>query len=356
MGDGHPLKEIARQAGVGLATVDRVIHGRSGVRASTKRRVAQAIEELSRQTLETSLQGRRLSIDLVMAAPDRFSSAVRNALEAQLPQLMPIAMRVRAHLGETATHEEIAAILTRIRKRGSNGILLKAPDHPAIRDEIDACARARIPVITLVTDLQECNRLAYVGLDNHAAGQTAAWLIAGWMPPPTCTGLSVLVVISSARFKGEEERERGFRDYLARHAPHLRIHFLGEGNGLDWQTLGLVEHALVTHPEIEAIYSIGGGNRAIATALNRCKRVPRIFIGHDLDRDNLSLLADRVLTAVLHHDLNADMLLACQLLIEANRLRPTKTEIRPSPAQIITPLNLPGFCAPSLPSRAQKPE
>ena len=37
---GHlTLKELAREAGVSVATLDRVLHGRSGVREDTARRV-----------------------------------------------------------------------------------------------------------------------------------------------------------------------------------------------------------------------------------------------------------------------------------------------------------------------------
>src|SRR5438105_8029040 len=38
------LKDIARQAGVSLATVDRVLHNRPGVRPDTVRRVKEAIK------------------------------------------------------------------------------------------------------------------------------------------------------------------------------------------------------------------------------------------------------------------------------------------------------------------------
>ena len=37
------LKDIARQAGVSLATVDRVLHNRAGVRPDTVRRVKETI-------------------------------------------------------------------------------------------------------------------------------------------------------------------------------------------------------------------------------------------------------------------------------------------------------------------------
>ena len=38
------LRDIARQAGVSLATVDRVLHNRPGVRPDTVRRVKEAVE------------------------------------------------------------------------------------------------------------------------------------------------------------------------------------------------------------------------------------------------------------------------------------------------------------------------
>ncbi|MCP4386361.1 MAG: LacI family DNA-binding transcriptional regulator, partial [Hyphomicrobiales bacterium] len=52
------LKDIALQAGVGIATVDRVINERGGVRPQTLRRVQQAVDELERQQNQIGLTGR----------------------------------------------------------------------------------------------------------------------------------------------------------------------------------------------------------------------------------------------------------------------------------------------------------
>ena len=43
------LRDVARQAGVSLATVDRVLHNRPGVRSDTARRVKEAIARNSFQ-------------------------------------------------------------------------------------------------------------------------------------------------------------------------------------------------------------------------------------------------------------------------------------------------------------------
>ena len=76
VGVGHPyrIREIAMQAGLSEATVDRVLHGRGGVRASTVAEVHQAIEDLHRQRTQLRLAGRTFVVDLVVDAPTRFST------------------------------------------------------------------------------------------------------------------------------------------------------------------------------------------------------------------------------------------------------------------------------------------
>src|SRR6185369_16740469 len=48
VGHRYRVREIAQQAGLSEATVDRVLHGRPGVRASTAAEVEQAISDLDR--------------------------------------------------------------------------------------------------------------------------------------------------------------------------------------------------------------------------------------------------------------------------------------------------------------------
>jgi LacI family transcriptional regulator len=209
--------------------------------------------------------------------------------------------------------------------------------------EIAACvaelAAARVPVVTLVTDLPGTRRLAYVGMDNRAAGETAAYLLAAWHGGRPGT---VLVTLSSSRFQGEEERLAGFRRALRAAAPALRIAEVSEGRGIDRATGELVGAALAADAGIGAVYSIGGGNAAIVAAFDRAERDCAVFIGHDLDGDNLRLLRGGRIGAVLHHDLRQDMRRACQHIMAAHGALPAGTAgAALSAVQVVTPFNIP---------------
>ena len=86
--------------------------------------------------------------------------------------------------------------------------------------------------------------------------------------------------------------------------------------------------SLTHQDDIEGRYSIGGGNRAILDAFDARQRPCRAFIAHDLDRDNRQLLEAGRLSAVLYHDLRADMHRACQIIMQARR--PARCLLAPS--------------------------
>src|SRR5581483_8812827 len=109
---------------------------------------------------------------------------------------------------------EIASVLDTIARRGSRGVILKAPEAPEVNAAVLRLAEAGIPVVTLVTDLPFSKRVAYVGMDNRAAG---AYLINQWLGERDSR---VLVALSRTVFRGEEEREIGFRAAIRERWPH----------------------------------------------------------------------------------------------------------------------------------------
>ncbi len=333
-----PIKEIARQAGLSTATVDRVLNARAHVSPQTKLRVTTAIEELKAQEAQLAARGRRLFFDFVFEAPSRFSREVKAAAEAVLPQIGTAVCRPRFLLQEIMEEDEVVGALKRIMKRGSHGVCLKARDTSKIRDAVKMLAEAGIPVVTLVTDIGCTDRHAYVGLDNSGAGRTAAYLISKVLADGAGR---VLTTRSHERFLGEEEREASFTETLAGLRPELQIIAIQGGSGVDLETSKLLTTALASLNNLRAVYSMGGGNKSILRTLEHNGLRPKVYVAHDLDRENRELILDRRLDFVLHHDLRLDIGQAFDAFLAYHRLRNDLGEPPISSVQVVTPENVP---------------
>jgi len=332
-----PVKEIALQSGLSTATVDRVLNGRAHVSPQTRQRVEDAIEELVRQEGQLAAKGRRLFVDIVVEAPARFSREIRRASEAVLADFKPAALRPRFTFAETMTEADSVGVLNRIHKRGSQGVCLKARDTRDVRDAIARLSEKNIPVVTVFTDLPNSARLAYAGLSNKRAGMTAAWLMQKLLGPGEQT---VLTTLSQHAFQGEADRFEAFRSELQRQRPTITLLDASGGGGLNSATAQEVGETLNRRGRIAGVYSMGGGNMAILTALEQAGQAPTVFIAHDLDEDNLELLCAEKLTVVLHHDLNQDMRTAFRHILAHHGIGepPSQSE---SDIQVVTPMNIP---------------
>lgn len=338
MAHRHRVRDIADQSGLSQATVDRVLHHRAGVSPRATRAVHRAIADLDRQAGQLVLTGRSLVADLVMAAPERFTTLVRSAFESESAMLRPALVRLRYDLEASIEPERLAHRLERLARRGSDGVLLKAPDVPVVAQAVDAVLAAGIPVFTLVTDLPTTARHAHVGVDDTSAGATAAYLL------DLALGASpgdVLVPLSGAAFLGEERRAAGFVQELARVRPGAAVVRIEGSDGLDATMRDRAGVELAAHPGLSAVYSPGGANRGMLAAFAQADRAVRGFVAHDLDADNVALLRAGRLTAVLHHDLRRDARSALRGLLQVKGLLPGRPVSVSSPIVVVTPHNLP---------------
>jgi len=338
MAHQFPLKEIALQSGLSLATVDRALHGRAHVSAQTARRVRAAMAELAQQEGQLAARGQRMFVDIVVEAPHRFSDELRHAVLKVLPRCTSAVIRPRYHFAEDIDPVKTVETMARIASRGSHGIILKAQNVMPICAEIDRLAVLKTPVVTVFTDCPGSRRLAYAGLNNKHAGCTAAYLF--FQSLQRRAG-NVITTNSRSQFQGEEARSLAFVGEMARLCPNVGLIDASGGAGLALGTAAKITAAAQGLDRLLGVYSMGGGNTAILAALSALDLRPDLFVAHDLDRENRQLLRQGKLGFVLHHDLSADLELAFQHITAFHRLRPPVPEGGTADVQIITPANCP---------------
>ncbi|GLQ56307.1 LacI family DNA-binding transcriptional regulator [Devosia nitrariae] len=296
------VADLAREAGVSVATVDRVLNARLPVRPQTAHRVYEAAEAIGyhglgliRRRAEEALPLYRFGF--LLQRPDQlfyqdFARALDQAtlvphadFRAQptirfLPSQKP--SDIVANLGELAPHVDTIGMV--------------AIDHPAVTAAVADVEASGKPVFSLLSDFATGVRRGYIGTNNRKVGRTAGWLVAKAAP----TAGKVAVFVGSHRFHGHEMREIGFRSYLREAAPDLAI----IDTQVSLEDAGLAHEAtldiLRRYPDLVAIYLAGGGTEGVISALREESMAGRVvLVCNEINPVTHAALADNIATALI---------------------------------------------------------
>ncbi|MBL6931578.1 MAG: LacI family DNA-binding transcriptional regulator [Rhodospirillales bacterium] len=337
------LTDIARQAGVSTATVDRVLNERPGVKAHTAERIHNAIKQLENASggKTGSLAGSILYFDFIIpAGSNTFMQNLQNAITGMGDKLRANAIIVRSH----RIHGfDAQALAESIRKVGphSNGLAVVALDNPIVREAVNEMVDRGIPVVTLVSDLPNSRRLAYVGLDNRSAGRTAGYLMGRFANAGT--GNVVLIAGSiGLSYRDHQEREFGFRDSLSEQFPNLTIAERIDNQDDFEKAYEQICKILDQGKNIIGIYNIGAGNRGIGHALQeRGLAQDTIFIGHEITSYSRQFLIEGVMDAVINQDVDHETNETLRLLIGHHVGNTQMIELGPPKVEVLLRENLP---------------
>ncbi|WP_284946693.1 LacI family DNA-binding transcriptional regulator [Acidisoma cladoniae] len=315
------LDDIARDSGLSVATVDRVINARPGVHGRTRNRVLEVASRLGYITAtvtelpEVSASAPIISLDFVL--PDGTNSFILNL--AQQIELLGAArpdLRLRLHMIEGFNPAALAAKLAELVGR-SHGVGITALDHPVVREAIRSLTGSGIPVLTLASDITQVPRIAYVGIDNRAAGRLAGYLLGRFLPKAPA---KIALFAGSLSYRGHEEREMGFRHIVSEAYPDLSVVELREVNDDTGRGYEEAKALLGKYADIAGIYSIGGGTEGIARALEETGRAQDVvFVGHELTEHTRRFLMSGTMDVVIDQNPRVEAREAIDLLTRAAR-------------------------------------
>jgi LacI family transcriptional regulator len=311
------IADIARQAGVGTATVDRVMNGRAGVNAETTQKVTQAIAALGRPTVARGRPRLRENFRFTYVLPEGVSPFF-DQVERQIAQSAGDFRH--QHITEVTQRldmQDPAAFAASLAQLDDcDGIAILAPDLPAVKLAINDKVRSGAHVVTLFSDVAGSMREAYVGLDNRAAGRTAGLLLARMAGLPKRDTL--LLLSQATRFSAEIERRIGFAQVVEERfaglrvvrAPDLPLDDVGVYKALkqflkkDFDTARLA-----------GVYCVGTGSASIVQALTELGLTyqPGLAV-HDATQAHQTMLGTGEVTYVLNQDIHYCVLAAARVL------------------------------------------
>lgn len=276
--------DIAREAGVSLATVDRVLNERPGVREKTILAVAEAITKLGYvRDLAAANLARQRNYRMAFVLPDTESQFVQT-LRAELETAAAVAMTARTEINVIRFAAEdphmLAALLADLPDKGYAGVALMAPETPIIRDAIKALRQRGVAVVALVSDLPNTERDRFVGIDNRAAGRTSAVLMGRFLGQGR---QKVAVVAQSMLLREAVERRLGFDEVMARDFPLIDVLPTLESHGSPELLRQVVGEMLRQFSGVGGVYQLGSGHRALTQAIDDLGLTGQlVVIGHEL--------------------------------------------------------------------------
>ncbi len=288
------VNDLARAAGVSLATVDRVLNARPGVRAQTVAAVNDAIARIGyvRDVAAANL-ARGRSYRLAFVLPDsgaQFVDGLAARLEAEVRRAEQARTRLTVHRVPAEDPHATAALLARLPAAGVDGVAIMAPETPVLRDAIRGLQAAGLVVLALVSDLPNTGRDRFVGIDNRAAGRTAGVLMGRYLGGRG----RVAVVAQSMQLMEAVERRAGFDAVALRDFPGVTVLPTVEAHG----DPALMQAALDALGEVQGVYMLGAGLRVLTRHLGARGQHP-VVIAHELTPHTRASLVSGEIAAVI---------------------------------------------------------
>ncbi|CAN5203158.1 LacI family DNA-binding transcriptional regulator [soil metagenome] len=310
------LEDVAREAGVSLATADRVVNRRDGVRGQTIARVELAIAKLGyRANVAAMRLARNESYRFAFILPSNANDFM-SELSLQVARASDWLAGQNGYIDimhvDVFDPNALATALERLSP-DYHGVATVALDHTRVRAAIDDLAARGVHVVTLVSDAPSSRRAHYVGVDNPAAGRTAASLMGRFLRGRKG---KVGVIVGSMSLRDHAERHFGFHQVLSGEYPDLvALPALAEGCNSGWYR-ALPAAMLDERRDLVGIYNAGAGNAGIASVLEASTRGPGItWIAHELTADTRRFLLSGLADAIINQDPGHEARSAARVLL-----------------------------------------
>lgn len=335
--------DLAREAGVSVATVDRVLNGRLKVREETALKVHEAARRIGyhganaiRSRILADLPELHFGI-ILQKERHAFYRNFATEIEDWIRTHTRHRLRATIRFAETTLPGELAELLAAMAGK-VQAVAATGLDHHEVTAAVTSLRARGIPTFSLLSDYAQGVRESYVGTNNLKVGRAVGWMMARLSRRPGKIG----IFIGGHRFHGHELRETGLRSALRQYGPQFEL--LDPQINLETRqltheaTLEMIEK----HPDLVGIYCAGGGMEGAIAALREARPPGEItLVVNELTDETRQALQDGTVSIVIGTPLRqiCAELLPMMIHTVENGMAPTPGQ-RFLPFEIWTPESL----------------
>lgn len=337
------VKEIARRANVSIATVDRVIHNRTGVSEKTKKKINEIIKELDYQPniLASRLASKNIIILAVLIPrvseeTDFWEAPLRGIQRADL-EIKQYGIQTIPFFFDLSDKETFVQQANLILDKGVHGVMLSPSFIEESRHFTEECQKLKLPYVFIDSNIPEQRSLSYIGPHLFKSGYVGAKLLTYRLKSRN----KILVVNISKEIENYNylQIEEGFRSYFRDNEMGNTIVRI---DIKETDYLSVARHLTSVfhdHQDIEAIFVTNSRVFTVASFLQNSKKKNISLIGYDFLKENLLHLNNNVIDFLICHKPEEQAYRAVMALYQKLVIGSSVEKIQYMPIDIITKEN-----------------
>lgn len=288
------VKEIARRANVSIATVDRVLHKRTGVSEKTKQKINAIIKELD---YKPNILARRLAsaktmrlitlIPAVSAETDYWDVPLQGIIQAEEEiKLYDVEVtKLFYDMNNKDSFVEQTQVI--LNSKSVDGVLIAPAFIPEAIAFSQECKKRHLPLIYINSDIPDQKRLCYFGPDLFSSGYSAAHFIDYLIAKQD----KVLLMNIAKDIESDHHilrKQEGFLDYFAKKDRTILQKNIKQ---TDYPSVEKnLQEVFKNHADIRLIFLTNSRVAMVAQYLESIAKQDIILVGYDFLSRNIDYL------------------------------------------------------------------
>lgn len=316
---GITLQQIADIAGVSRGTVDRALNNRGRIKPEVEQKIKDIAQELgyqpSRAGRALAMAKKNLKIGVILqSAKTPFMKDVLKGLEAAKKEVEGLGAAVEIQKIEEVNALKVVNTMKEMKKNDVNGIAICPSEDGFLMQTINTFSQEyNIPILTFNSDLEETERICFIGQDTKRSGQTAAGLMG-----EIIGGKGKIAIISGyEENRSLKNRIDGFTREIFHSYPEIELIAVRYGYDDNWVSEKITEEILEQYNDLKGIYVTGSGILGVCQAVNFLHKSNDIkIIANDFIKENIDYLLDGTINFLIGQDAYTQGYKAIMVLFE----------------------------------------
>lgn len=292
------IKDIAKLAGVSVGTVDRVLHGRTGVAESSKKHVEEILKQLDYQpNMYASALASNKKYLFACLLPQHLEgeywTAVKKGIDDAVNAYSDFNVSVQAFYYNRYDYLSFVEASRKILETKLDGVMLSPTDFNVTKDFTDALTQLSIPYVFIDSNIPKLHPLAFYGQNSVQSGYFAARMLM-FLAAGKADEIVIFRQINEGKVGSnqQENREIGFRAYMKEYYPDCKIAELDLHAMRPAEDEQLLDEFFKSHPTVTCGITFNSKVYIIGEHLKKNKMNYFNLIGYDLLERNVTCLKE----------------------------------------------------------------